>query len=328
MSCEMVIKVDVDTLRGYLEGVPRLLDLLKERKLRASIFFSMGPDNSGKAIRRVFRRGFVSKMLRTRALSTYGLKTLLYGTLLKAPMIASSNPDVLKRATDEGHDCGIHCWDHVLWQDHLPEMSRGEIRAELVRAAESFSRAAGFPPKSCAAPGWQVSADSLAAQDELGFEYCSDTRGVRPFFPHIGDVTFRTLQIPTTLPTLDEVWGTGGMDRISDRYLDLLEPETNVHTVHAEMEGGNMSGPFIRFLDCCIEGEVEFATLSDVAKRVKAASSAQVCGIEMSSFPGRAGKLSTQGPRAAGPGPLMGVAEAGESALPLVGDGLSAHKDG
>ncbi|MDR2175974.1 MAG: polysaccharide deacetylase family protein [Synergistaceae bacterium] len=306
MICELAIKVDVDTLKGYLEGVPRLLDLLDERKIKASFFFSMGPDNSGKAIRRIFRRGFLSKMLRTRAPSTYGLKTLFYGTLLRAPMIVASNPAILKRAADEGHDCGIHCWDHVLWQDHLPEMPPAEIRGELVRAMESFSGVAGFSPKSCAAPGWQVSPDSLAAQDGLEFDYCSDTRGEKPFFPRMGGVTFRTLQIPTTLPTLDELWGLGGTDpeNIKDRYLDLLEPGTNVHTVHAEMEGGNMSGSFIRFLDCCIEGEVAFATLRDVARRVKTESSAQVCDIEMSDFPGRASKLAT---RAGGPGPDMGL---------------------
>ena len=48
------LKVDVDTLRGYLEGVPALLDLFRKRGIRASFFFSMGPDNSGKAIRRIF----------------------------------------------------------------------------------------------------------------------------------------------------------------------------------------------------------------------------------------------------------------------------------
>jgi peptidoglycan/xylan/chitin deacetylase (PgdA/CDA1 family) len=306
MSCELAIKVDVDTLKGYLEGVPRLLDILGERKIRASIFFSMGPDNSGKAIRRIFRRGFVSKMLRTKAPNTYGLKTLLYGTLLKAPLIVPANPDILKRAAGEGHDCGIHCWDHVLWQDHLFEMSRDEIRGEFDKAMESFARATGSPPKSCAAPGWQVSADSLAVQDELGFEYCSDVRGLRPFFPRIAaggpaplslnSHVFRTLQVPTTMPTLDELWGTDGMDseNVNDRYLDLLEPETNVHTVHAEMEGGNMSDVFVRFLDCCVEGEVAFATLRDVAERVKAASSAAVCDIVMSEIPGRAGKVAVQ----------------------------------
>jgi peptidoglycan/xylan/chitin deacetylase (PgdA/CDA1 family) len=296
MSCELIIKVDVDTLRGYLEGVPRLLDLLGERKIKASFFFSMGPDNSGKAIRRIFRRGFLSKMLRTKAPSTYGLKTLLYGTLLKAPMIVPSNPGILKRAVDEGHDCGIHCWDHVLWQDRLFGMSRGEIRVELAKSVEAFSRVVGSAPKSCAAPGWQVSTDSLTVQDELGFEYCSDVRGVKAFFPRMGGVTFRTLQIPTTLPTLDELWGTGGIDAetLNDRYLDLLEPGTNVHTVHAEMEGGNMNACFVRFLDCCVEGEVAFATLLDAAKRVKATPGAGVCDVEMSEIPGRAGKVALQ----------------------------------
>jgi peptidoglycan/xylan/chitin deacetylase (PgdA/CDA1 family) len=296
MSCELVIKVDVDTLKGYLEGVPRLLDLLGERKIKASIFFSMGPDNSGKAIRRIFRRGFISKMLRTKAPSTYGLKTLFYGTLLRAPMIVPSNPDILKRAVDEGHDCGIHCWDHVLWQDCLPGMSREEIRAEFSKAVESFSRIAGSPPASCAAPGWQVSPESLTVQDELGFDYCSDVRGARAFLPRMGGVTFRTLQIPTTLPTLDELWGTGGIDaeNVNDRYLDLLEPETNVHTVHAEMEGGGMSGVFVRFIDCCVEGEVAFATLRDVAKRVKAGTGAKICDIVMSEIPGRSGKVAVQ----------------------------------
>ena len=191
MSCELVVKVDVCTLKGYLEGVPRLLDILGERKIRASFFFSMGPDNSGKTIWRIFRRGFISKILRTRELSTRELKTLFYGTFLKAPMIVPANPDILKRAVDEGHDCGIHCWNYVLWQDRLLGMSPGEIREEFDKAAESFSRVAGSPPKSCAAPDWQVSAGSLRAQDELGFEYCSDARGVRAFFPCMGGETFR-----------------------------------------------------------------------------------------------------------------------------------------
>ncbi len=297
MSCELAVKIDVDTLKGYLEGVPRLLDILGERGIRASIFFSMGPDNSGRAIRRIFRKGFLDKMLRTKAPMTYGLKTLLYGTLLKAPMIVSSNPSILKRAVNEGHDCGIHCWDHVKWQDCLVSMSREEIRTEFARAVELFTRIAGIAPKSCAAPGWQVSADSLTVQDELGFDYCSDVRGAKPFVPRMEGVTFRTLQIPSTLPTLDELWGTDGMnvEGVNDRYLDLLEPGLNVHTVHTEMEGGNMSPIFIRFLDCCIEGEVGFSTLRDVAARVRSSAGAPVDDVVMQEISGRSGTVAFQG---------------------------------
>jgi len=296
VNCELTIKVDVDTLKGYLEGVPCLLDVLGKRGIKASFFFSMGPDNSGKAIRRIFRKGFLGKMLRTRAPSTYGIKTLLYGTLLKAPMIAASNPDILKRAVDEGHDCGVHCWDHVLWQDCLLKLSREEIRAELAKAAELFSDIVGTPPKCSAAPGWQVSSDSLAAQDELELDYSSDVRGVSPFTPGMDGVVFSTLQIPTTLPTLDELWGVNGMnaESVNDHFLDMLEPGVNVHTIHAEIEGGNMSEVFVHLIDYCLDGEVAFPTLRDVASRVRATSAANVCDIEMSALSGRSGKVAVQ----------------------------------
>jgi peptidoglycan/xylan/chitin deacetylase (PgdA/CDA1 family) len=296
VNCEAAIKVDVDTLNGYTSGVPRILNMLAKRKIKASFFFSMGPDNSGKAIRRVFQKGFLYKMLRTRAPSAYGFKTMFYGTLLRAPMIVRSNPDILRRASDEGHDCGIHCWDHVLWQDCLRGMTREEIRAEFSKAIEFFSGVTGYAPRSCAAPGWQASFDSLAVQDELGFVYCSDMRGVTPFLPCVNGAAFRTLQIPTTLPTLDEVWGVGGLNskNASEMYFGLLKSGLNVHTVHAEMEGGSMSDVFVRFLDRCASEGVGFPTLSEVAARLARSPDLKIAGIEMEKIPGRAGGVAMQ----------------------------------
>ncbi len=51
------LKVDVDTLRGTREGVPRLLSLFKKLKVDATFYFSVGPDHTGRAMRRVFRKG-------------------------------------------------------------------------------------------------------------------------------------------------------------------------------------------------------------------------------------------------------------------------------
>ena len=307
-NCALALKIDVDTLKGYREGLPRLLDMLKRRGIRASIFFSMGPDNSGKAVRRIFRRGFVSKMLRTRAPSTYGLKTLLYGTLLPAPMIVESDPGLLRRAVDEGHDCGVHAWDHVFWQDRLPSLSREAVRGQFARSMELFERVSGTAPACCAAPGWQTTPDALAVQDELGFAYCSDVRGTGPslprvFLPRMGGTTFRTPQIPSTLPTLDELWGTDGLDAdtVNDRYLDLLEPGVNVHTIHTEMEGGAMSGVFEALLDACLEGEMAFVTLREVLVEAEAEATADggvaslpVSEVVMREIPGRAGTVAVQ----------------------------------
>ena len=292
-NCTLAIKIDIDTLKGYREGLPRLLDILKAHGVRASVFFSMGPDESGKALRRIFRKGFLTKMLRTRAPSTYGLRTLFYGTLLPAPMIVPSDPSLLCRALDEGHECGIHAWNHVLWQDRLPRMTRDVIRHELGMAMELFQMVSGVRPSCCAAPGWQVTPDSLAVQDELGFAYCSDTRGSAPFLPRMGGQTFRTPQVPSTLPTLDEVLGRDGVsaENAADHYLDLLEPGLNVLTIHTEMEGGVMSEAFNAFMDACSEGALTFMTLGEALAASRPLPEADV---EMRPIPGRAGTVATQ----------------------------------
>jgi undecaprenyl phosphate-alpha-L-ara4FN deformylase len=74
----IALKIDVDTYRGTREGVPRLAGLLESLGVRATFLFSLGPDHTGRAIRRVFRRGFLRKVQRTSVLEHYGLRTLLY----------------------------------------------------------------------------------------------------------------------------------------------------------------------------------------------------------------------------------------------------------
>ncbi len=101
----VALKVDVDTYAGTRDGVPALLEDLARFGVLATFYFSMGPDNSGKAVRRIFtRKGFLGKMLRTKAPSAYGIRTMLYGTLLPAPMIAASFPGVLRETEQRGHE--------------------------------------------------------------------------------------------------------------------------------------------------------------------------------------------------------------------------------
>jgi hypothetical protein len=84
---KLALKIDVDTLQGTQRGVPVLLEMLARHQAAATFLFSLGPDRTGLAIRRVFRPGFLSKVSRTSVLQHYGLRTLLYGTLLPAPDI-------------------------------------------------------------------------------------------------------------------------------------------------------------------------------------------------------------------------------------------------
>ncbi len=295
MTATLGLKLDVDTLRGYREGVPALFELFDRLQVRATIFFSMGPDNSGKAIRRIFRKGFLSKMRRTSAVSTYGIKTMLYGTLLPAPRIVESEPSILLEAMARGHECAVHSWDHVQWQDNLDRMAPEAIRSSLRQAFDLFERITGKRSRACAAPAWKVNGESLSAQEELGLDYCSDSRGRFPFFPSWQNRTFSTLQIPSTLPTLDEILGLEGRTpKLANRtLLEGLENGINVHTFHAEMEGIGQIGLFESFLRECRAEGVRFSTLGEIAESLRK-ETIRTCRLAPGEIPGRAGSVALQ----------------------------------
>jgi len=285
----LALKVDVDTLKGYLEGAPRMADVLAKRGVKASFYFSFGPDNSGKAIFRVFRPGFITKMLRTKAPSTYGLKTMMYGTLLPAPLIVPPHQNVAQNIFKAGHECGLHAWDHVKWQDRLPKMTETEIKAELQKAFDAFEAALGVKPRAFAAPGWQLTPAALAALDSFNFDYVSNTRGRSPFTPK----GFKTLEIPSTLPTMDEIFGADGIsdENVAEHYVSLLKPGLNVHTVHTEMEGGGKIKQFEDLIARALDKGYQILPMRDVAAKIKNAPEGEI----ISGFlPGRAGSLAVQ----------------------------------
>ena len=114
------LKIDVDTYWGMKKGVPCLLQILKEFQLKGTFFLSIGPDNSGRAALQLIKNPlFLKKMMRTNAAALYGWKTALYGTLLPAPMIALSFPEIVNDIIAAGHEVQFHAWDHRRWQDEL-----------------------------------------------------------------------------------------------------------------------------------------------------------------------------------------------------------------
>ena len=209
----IALKIDVDTYDGMREGVPNFLRLFRGLGIRASFYVPFGPDASGRAVFRIFRKkGFLKKMLRTNALKLYGIKTLLRGTLLPAPLIGGSFPGLARAIEAEGHELGIHGYHHVEWQDHLPRMDEPAVRRHVSDGVSAFEKALGRKPESFAAPAWLCTPASLSVIDESGFLYASDTRGRHPFFPVIAGRRFKTLQVPSTLPTLDELLAWDGVD--------------------------------------------------------------------------------------------------------------------
>ncbi len=290
----LAIKVDVDTYRGTREGVPALRRLFLKHKIPATFLFSLGPDNTGKALKRIFRKGFLKKCLRSNVAGNYGLKTLMYGTILKAPLIGKLCADIMYDCKKDGFECGIHCWNHFKWQDYINSMSAEEIDSEFTLAYNEFKRIFGENAMCCGAAGWQISPDALAVQDSKKMLYASDTRNGTPFFPIMCGRKFKTLQIPTTLPTLDEVLGIINIDAATANHIeDMKKVDYSVMTVHAELEGMAYLDWFDSFLSEVKSQGCEIFSLSTYAKDLlQAPEKIEVAEIKMSPFKGRSGLLA------------------------------------
>jgi peptidoglycan/xylan/chitin deacetylase (PgdA/CDA1 family) len=292
---DIVLKVDVDTLRGTREGVPRLASLLTTLEIPATFLFCVGPDHTGRALRRIFRRGFLSKVRRTSVASHYGIRTLLYGTLLPGPDIGRLCRAEMLAVAERGFEVGVHAHDHVKWQDCVATASSVWTYEQLECAVNAFKRIFGFAPRIHGAAGWQLNEYVPTIEQGLGFEVASDTRGFEPFVPLGGGV----LQIPTTLPTLDELIGVNDtqLDQAVRTIFELTRaadgPRNHVFTAHAELEGGAYLSHFGALLCAWRDAGFEFKTLGQAARSLDRRS-VRTSRIESVVIEGRSGTLAMQ----------------------------------
>lgn len=296
---KLALKIDVDTHRGTREGVPRLLELLSRHQAQATFLFSLGPDHTGRAIKRVFRSGFMRKVSRTSVLEHYGVVTLLYGTLLPGPDIGLRNADIMRQVRDAGHEVGIHTYDHVKWQDGVVRQSAEWTRREMQLACDRFQQIFGEPARTHGAAGWQMNRHAYRLTQHLGFRYSSDTRGTHPFVPIHNAEIFACPQLPTTLPTLDELIGVDGItpDNVADHVLSrTTTPPANghVYTLHAELEGMKLAPVFDRLLSGWRTQGYALGTLRDLADGLDVARLPRHIVYD-GQIPGRAGTLALQG---------------------------------
>jgi len=292
------IKVDVDTYVGMKKGVPVLLELFKKYNINASFFAPMGKDHTGWTAKRVFtRKGFLKKAGRVGVVNTYGIKTLLYGLLLPGPEIARKNAYLLRKIMEEGHELGIHGHDHVYWHDHIKYLNKEKTGKELQKAFNTYREIIKRDPQSFAAPGWMINSHALRFFEENNFVYTSNVRGTSPFFPEMGKESFGILEIPTTLPTLDEVVGIAGTEITSlyKFYLNSMSEGMNILTIHTELEGNKWSRLLEMFIEKTLELGFTYKRIIDIANELlKNNEKIPVCENIYGHIEGRAGEVCLQ----------------------------------
>lgn len=300
-ALKLALKIDVDTFRGTREGVPALLEILKRNEAGATFLFSLGPDHTGRAIKRAFRPGFMKKVGRTSVLSHYGVRTLLYGTLLPGPDIGKRCAPILRRVRDEGYEVGIHTWDHVKWQDGVGHADAPWTQWEMSLAAQRFLEVFGEPAEVHGAAGWQMNVHAFRRTQALGFRYASDTRGTHPFIPVVRAEIVACPQFPTTLPTLDELIGLDGVTEANVHEALLARTaggaQDHVFTLHAELEGMKLSGAFERLLAGWKAQGYRLCPLKEMVSDTNYLPSVlPLHSVVDAPVAGRSGTLASQGP--------------------------------
>jgi undecaprenyl phosphate-alpha-L-ara4FN deformylase len=288
------LRIDVDTFRGTKFGVPNLCRLFEERSIKASFFFSVGPDNMGRHLWRLIHPTFLRKMLRTKAASLYGWDILFKGVFWPGPVIGEKLRNVIRSVADAGHEIGLHAWDHQAWQAHIDSMDCNAIYQSISKGVNLLTHILGKPPVCSAVPGWKCNNIVLLAKERFAFTYNSDCRGENIFYPFVDGEKLSQPQIPVTLPTYDEVAGRKGIthENYNEYLLSLIVPKKlNVLTIHAEVEGIACRDLFDKFLEMAGTKDISFVPLGELLSE---STSPARAAIEAREIPGRQGWLAHQ----------------------------------
>jgi undecaprenyl phosphate-alpha-L-ara4FN deformylase len=292
-TVKLGLRIDVDTYRGTRLGVPALCDTLAKHDVKGTFFFSVGPDNMGRHIRRLLKPAFLIKMLRSNAASLYGWDILLRGVFFPGAVIGKKLAGPIRRAAADGHEMGLHAWDHHAWQAKIDSMDDAELYEHLKRGTDLLTGIIGAAPTCSAAPGWKANDKMLLQKERFPFRYNSDCRGDSAFVPVVNGLRLKQPQLPVTLPTYDEVIGSNGIS--NDNYNEFILSKVradrlNVLTIHAEVEGIVCKGLFDDFLCQARNKNIDIVPL----RLLLEPDALPDGGIEPRVLPGREGWIAFQ----------------------------------
>ncbi len=145
---------------------------------------------------------------------------------------------------------------------------------------------------------------ALELESEYGLRYASDTRGGPAFLPLLAGGPSDCPQLPTTLPTFDELLGLDGIDEagiaqaLFERSAAADPGNLQVFTLHAELEGMLLLGAFEQLLAKWRAAGAVMTRMADIHARA-VQSSLAVRKVVQGRIPGRSGLLAVQAPAAA-----------------------------
>jgi undecaprenyl phosphate-alpha-L-ara4FN deformylase len=299
MSKQIGLRVDVDFGIGLARGVPYLLDVLARHEMHATFYVTMGPDGFRQHTRRLGSATYRSRIRRMNPLGmvrAFGPVYLARQALGMTGSVGSSHPDVLRRIIGEGHELGVHGFDHHWWAENVFVADRDALENDMNRALEALKRATGHQASAWASPNWRCTASSLSLVDEFGFTYGADTRGTSPFLPDVPGYSGRTPQLPISLPCLHEIsdyLNTTDPPDIRREFLRHVKSGYNVWCIHDYYEGVLRREMFTAVVDELVRDGWALVPIASLAAGLRAQELARA-RIVSARMPGGRGEVSCQ----------------------------------
>lgn len=231
----IALRIDVATLRGAEQGVPRLLDMLARHQVGATFFFNLGPDRVGHMPWRWLRR---------RGL---GVGSWLKSRLVPARSLDSGMRQAMQAAKAAGCEVAVGGVDAPRWLYQARQQNMSWTESLLCESTGAFETLMGEVPRGRALPLQRLNRTAVRLAQRHHFSYSSDTLGLAPYWPVIDGEPVRCPQIPITLPNFDQLH-LPGRDAVADILHDSQSQTLHVYAGEAELEGMALSADFERLL--------------------------------------------------------------------------------
>ncbi len=299
MSKEIGLRCDVDFGIGLARGVPYLLDVLKRHGMHGTFYVTMGPDGFRKHSNRLASASYRKRIQRMNPLGMiklFGPWYLARQVLGFPGSVGISQPRVLKRVAAEGHELGVHGFDHYWWAENVSTAERHALQGDMERAVAALKAASGVKASAWASPNWRCSAMSLKLVDEFNFPYGADSRGQGPFIADLDGYRARVPQLPISLPCLHEIsdyLDTTDAARIRDEFLRHVRPGYNVWCIHDYYEGLLRRQMFTEVVEALVRDGWTLVPIVVLARSVDVAA-LPVSRVTMARMPGGRGAVSCQ----------------------------------
>jgi undecaprenyl phosphate-alpha-L-ara4FN deformylase len=257
----IAVRIEVPSYRSA-SCLHALVELLQRHGASASFVFSLGPDWLGRSL-------------------------------------ARQGAPVLRQVRDAGFEVGIHGWNAPYWTKQVEQADSAWSATQLTQTLEAFERVFATPPRLHTAPGWRSNPHALRLTQRLNFAYASDMRGRHPFIPVWNGEIVRCPQIPTTLPTLDELATSArpDPDELASALLALTltpPPLGHVFSLRAGSDSGRHSQVIEKLLAGWHEQGYEVTSIQALADGLQVDKLPRH-EVEIGKVPGRNGTLLLQG---------------------------------